>query len=280
VIAVHLENMGAVQQLLAAMGDDFARQLITSLAWAARDSWIQLAGQKLHATRTDYINGIQQPEISGGVAVVALVGTLPNLVENGMPAFDMHATLLGPNVPEVPRGERGKHRSKAGHLYRSIPFRHANPLATTYQAGMPMGASYAQHPMVQNARALGKRVYAKAKQLTATTSQPHGGTQWGSRLRAGMAPKLRATQDSVIIQGVKRTRDAHSTDIYAGMVRKQKTYAKATQSSYVTFRTISEAMPDKWLSRGIEARVLSDQVSARVGELATQIVEKYAEGLK
>ncbi len=95
-----------------------------------------------------------------------------------------------------------------------------------------------------------------------------------------MAPKLRATQDSVIIQGVKRTRDAHSTDIYAGMVRKQKTYAKATQSSYVTFRTISEAMPDKWLSRGIEARGLADQVSARVGELATQIVEKYAEGLK
>jgi hypothetical protein len=116
--------------------------------------------------------------------------------------------------------------SKKGKRYLIIPMRHNAPGGDAHAPEMP------------------SNVYAEAKNLSASSITGHGtrvsGTgahdiktkspylvrsrayQWGGRLPAGMAPKLKPT---------------HKTDPYAGMVRfKEKTGG----STYLTFRVMVE----------------------------------------
>ena len=170
-----------------------------AMADMARAEWIRLAQSDLTSTQQDYIAGIGQPELRGGYVVITLQGKMPNMVEGGWGGGDMRKTHL--SGPSVKT-------SKAGYKYVSIPFRHSTP-GTRGFVGQQMT----------------KGVHAAAKKLRATLTGPDGGvTLWRGRLKAGLASKLQPH---------------HETDIYAGMIRAQKTYEAATQSSYTTFRTLS-----------------------------------------
>lgn len=256
-------NFQIPAEVMAALDESQIQVVLEDIADAARNHWIKVAGAGLTRTRQDYISGIQSVEMKEGVAVIQLVGVMPNLIEQGMPAMDMHDTLLGPNVPTVPVGERGKHQRKDGGFYRAIPFRHATPTANGV-TGAPMGSQYDGHAAVADARALGRAVYNKAKKLEGSTSQPGGRTKWGDRLPGGLAPKLKPH---------------HKSDIFAGMVRLEKTYKKATQSSYMTFRTISTGS-DGWIRPRTEGRHFALEVEAFVRELAPQAFEAYVQSLK
>ena len=219
---------------------------------SARAVWISRAGEKLQSSRRDYINGIQEVELADGSASITLMGAMAMMVEEGASPFDMHQTLLGPNVPIAAPGQRGKRVNAQGQFYRSVPFRHQTPGTIGQGGGAPMGSAYQGHPSVANAEALGRSIWKAAKALSGTTSMPGGGTSWGGRLPSGMAPLLRPH---------------HSTDIYAGMVRNQKTYAGATQNTYTTFRTISNSVPGKWMHPGIPAANITDEVVKHVEDI-------------
>jgi len=242
-------------------------EILGGLADAARGEWIRIVGNELHSTRQDYIAGLQPTEFREGVAVIALVGVLPNLLEKGMAETDLHDTLLGPGVAEAQVGERGKHPRKAGGYYRAIPFRHQTPGSAGLH-GQPMGAAYAGHELVPDARRLGQSVYRRAKELEASVSQPGGGTEWGGRLAEGLAPKLR---------------EYHAVDIYAGMVRLEKTYEAATQSQYMTFRTISRdgaGQPvgsSPWIRPATDGKNFAERVANYVREMAPSAFTAYAQ---
>ena len=241
------------ESILAAASPEVVNAVVGDLMAGARAFWIQRAGEKLSSSRRDYINGIQEVELAEGAASVTLTGAMAMMVEDGVGPFDMHDTLLGPNVPVAGPGQKGKRVNAKGQFYRAIPFRHQTPGTLGQGGGIPMGQAYQGHPSVQSAEALGKSVYNQAKKLGPTTGMPGGKTQWGGRLQAGLAPKLKAL---------------HSTDIYAGMVRQQKVYANATQNTYTTFRMISEAQPNKWLHPGIEAAHIADEVATHIEQIA------------
>lgn len=247
--------------VLESLSEEAVQQMLADIAEAARDKWVQLAQAELTTSRRDYVAGVQAVELSPGMAVIALVGELPNIIEQGMDATDMHDTLLGPNVPVAPVGSRGKHPKAGGGYYRAIPFRHGTPTSGG-ASGAPMGRVYRGHSAVEDAMKLGKQIHAQAKKLAATTSLPGKGTKWGGKLPAGLAPKLK---------------EHHKTDIYAGMVRNEKTYTKTTQSSYSTFRTISTGSPG-WMRPATEGRNLAEQVSAFIAQLAPQTLEAYLNG--
>jgi hypothetical protein len=250
----------AVPPELALLPQAVVTAIVTTIAEAARSEWIRLAGESLHTTRGDYINGIQPVEVLNEVATVTLVGVLPNLLEQGMEATDLHDTLLGPNVPVVPQGARGKHEKTdgSGH-YRSIPFRHR-----TGNRGAGFGNPYQGHAAVADAAKLGRSIYRQAKQLSGTTSNPYSGTKGGGRLPAGLAPKLRPH---------------HAVDIFAGMTRQQKTYEQATQSQYTTFRTIATGSPG-WMRPATPGAHLAQKVSEYVGQIAPQAFSAYIAALK
>lgn len=264
----------ASPNIVASLADDARRALAQSICEMARAKWVNLAQARANRTGVDYVAGIQEVQMRDDTAVVTLTGTLPNALENGQDAYDMHDTLLGPNVPTVKRGEgRGKHARKSGGYYRAIPFRHQAP-GTTGTLSQPMGAAYGG----KYGAALGKAVYAHAKRLAPTTGGPWRITQtspaghttskfqsgqsriaYGGRLPAGLAPKLRPH---------------HATDIYAGMIKQQKTYKSATQSTYTTFRTISTGSPG-WRRKATQGWGLLHEVEEFVRREAPHLVSSY-----
>lgn len=224
--------------------------LLATIADGAYAKWVRLAQTELTGTRSAYIDGLQYTGQRGAQgasieAVITLVGEMPNLIEQGQAAYDMHDTLLGPNVPVAPRGQRGKHPKAGGGFYRAIPFRHQGPDSTGIHSA-PMGSAYSETMGEGEAYNLGQAIYKAAKKLKPTLGQPAGKVQWGGKLPAGMAPKLRPH---------------HATDIYAGMYKQRKTYKSATQSQYVTFRTISTGSPG-WVRKATEGKHFAEQVQA------------------
>jgi hypothetical protein len=237
-------------EMIANLGERQLTQLAKNLADAARAKWIKLGQEDGSSRRHDYIRGIQKPIVSRGTAVISLVGTVANLLEHGDSGEDMRQTLLGDKVPVVARGERGKHEAAEGGFYRAVPLRHSVPGATGGVVGQEMGSAYSDHDAVADSKKLGAEVYGQAMKLGR-----------GERLGEGMAPKLR---------------DHHKTDIYAGMIREEKTYEEDTQAQYMTFRTISTHITE--VEEGPGGTKIHKRIRATVGWQRGPIrARRYAE---
>lgn len=263
-IKISITTDAHMDAALAAFGDEALIQgVLSDIMEGARDQWIKLAGDRLHSTRRDYIDGIQQVDVDGFTASIALVGTLPHMVEEGMSAHNMHSTLLGPNVPVVKpgSGQKGKHAildakgNPTGKYWRVIPFRHQTPGSSGQGGGAVMGTAYDGHAAVADAAKLGKAVYKAAKALKGSTGMPGSKVKWGERLPEGLAPKLAPH---------------HTTDIYSGMVKLSKPYGEKgkVQNTYMTFRIITDNQPAKFLHPGFVGVHLMDEVEQYVSKVA------------
>lgn len=264
------------QAMRALLSPEMLERILDMVAASARNEWIRLARRELHSSKGDYIRGIQDVEATPRVRVIALVGWLANAVESGLSPFDLRDTLLGPNSTI-------RRRAKGGGYYASVPFRHGTP-GSAGQAGTPMGSSYG--PIRDGSRrvgglmggdeaaALGKRVYAAAKQLRPSLAPGFAGPQLPSqerRLPPGMAPLLRGPNPS---HPDPRMRRGHATDIYAGMIKEQHFYEKGPQTQYMTFRTISTQVVHGWIHPGIEAHHLADKVGEHIARIVPLTVAK------
>ena len=243
----------------------------------ARAKWIQLAGASFGTTARDYIASIQKPEVKMGVGTLALVGKLADVLENGRDVMYLHDVLLGPDVPEVPVGERGKHRTVDGeHVYRAIPFRHQTP-GSEGTIAQRMGEAYSRRYGSDIAKKIGKTVHNRAKRL-APRDFDIGDP--GERLESGYAPVLRQSYEPVknIAGDVVAFAAPHSTDVYADMLRGGKQYRAAYGTQYTTFRTISTAVEDKWIRAPSPGRELAKHVSSQMDRLADMAFQSYLEG--
>lgn len=254
--------------------------VLSGVADAARDKWIQLAKQDSSSFRGDYVRGIQPPVAEGQTRyTVSLVGEVPHMLEDGTPRQDLRDTLLGPNVPVAPLGKKGKRLSKDKQFYRAIPFRHTKP-GSGKTVGQGMGSAYGGHAAVDNARKLGNAVYKAAKKLTASTTDPYGKTEYWGRLRSEKLGRMRAGLKKGT-QGVPLLKAHHKSSIYEGMIREEKTYEKATQSQYATFRTISTGVRDEsWWRKSIQARKYVEKVARYVEKILPAAFDAYLESQK
>ena len=255
---------------------EVVNRIIPEIAEATRAELVRLAGQRLTSTSQEYVAGLQpvrftvrphgklpQGEV---VATLELVGWLPNAVENGWPGGDQKEAIL--------RGRNAK-TGKDGDRYNTIPFSHGTPGSTGRNAA-PMGSAHRPGvnavtleqvgaKTIEEAMGIGKRVHARAKKLKGTTTEAGRETQHGDRLPAGLAPKLRTH---------------HKTDIYAGMVRKTKTYKTRTQSTYSTFRRVSDNSDTQaFIHPGIEGHRLFDEAQQYAGRVIGRLMGKAMTGL-
>jgi len=269
--AIPAAYLGA-EGVIAGVIPDIVEAIVTEIK--------RLAGTRLGSTGEDYVQGVQPPVYhfrpgallpppGSPVATVVLAGWLPNAVENGWAGGDMKTWMLAGRNAKV---------GKDGKRYNTVPFRHMGPGASGRDAP-PMGSAHGPTPAApsrrvgggmtaEDAARLGRRVLKAAKALSATTSHPDTGTTWGGRLEAGLAPILRPH---------------HKTDIYAGMVRQEKTYRAATQNQYTTFRRISEnSDPEAWVHPGIEGRHLfreaADYANVAASDLIGRAFRAFARG--
>lgn len=252
------------RELFAAIGDEAVQAELANIAESARNHWIGLAQRYLHTTRATYIRGIQKVQLTPGVAIISLVGVLPNMLENGATIVNLRDWLLGPNVPTVPRGQRGKHRAKDGGFYRSIPFRHQTPGSSGTQAP-PMGDPY--RGVVAGAAEIGRTVYKHARKLKSRQQTDAAGDPV-DRLPAGLAPQLK---------------EHHKTDIYSGMVRVEAGYsgegkdAVKQTGGYMTFRTISTNVPEGWIRPPTLPRHFAQKTSRFVARIAPMAFQAHVE---
>ena len=238
------ENLPTVPDGLDDVGGGSAsvRLRLEGLLDLARGYLVAQARKHLGSTASKYIEAISEPIFDestpgtirgsitlgqgadGGDAGLAL------LLENGCGPWDLRTTLL------PGRSSQGLNVSANGYFYRSIPFRHSPP-GGAGRAGAPMGSQFTRegqqeksmaHRAALNfvqAQAIGGAVHAAAQKLDPTLSGPGRKTRYGGRLDAGLAPLLRPR---------------HATDIFAGMIREEKVYERATQDQFMTFRVISQ----------------------------------------
>jgi hypothetical protein len=266
-----IEKGNFTVEQLALLTVDVVSTILDNVVQSARNHWIKIAKEDDSHLKLDYLRGIQPIDVKGrkGTWTVSLLGELPHLLEDGDPELDMRDTLLGPNVPVVAVGNRGKHPSKKGEFYRAIPFRHTGPNSGSV-VGQAMGSAYQGMLGVKEAKKLGKDIFKQAKALEASTTERISNfykTAWGGRLSKGVG-------------GVTKLKEHHTTDIYAGMVRMEKTYEKATQSQYMTFRTISTGKKIGWIRKPIEARHYAEKVRLFVDDLILKAIDAFMKEVK
>lgn len=178
---------------------------------------------------------------SGLTQSVLATSKIAQQLEHGTGPWDMKPMLL--NGPKARAGKNGK--------YNIIPFRHGT------------NDSYSPN---SNFKPMAKDIYAKARQLKASVKQGNG-MKWGGRLPA-QGP---AGQN-------KTTGYQHKNEKHEGMVRIEKTYAKATQSQYMTFRIVSEKSdPNSWIHPGYQAHNIARNVSDFCKPAVEQMIGAAAE---
>lgn len=219
----HIE--AAVGQAAAFVRDTWQQVVMGTLQVpGARDPKVNIGLRKLYA---DSISVGPQAVSPGGVIQrIHAAALIANDLENGRGPWDMKPMLLNGPKARV---------SKKGTRYNIIPFRH--------------GASNSFAPS-SNAMPMPKGIYQQARELKASVRQ---GTamKWGGRLPATGTPGKNPT-----------TGYQHKHDVYEGMVRIEKTYEKATQSKYMTFRIVSEKSDQKsWWHPGYQAHHIAKGVS-------------------
>lgn len=249
------------EELLAPFTQEAVDVILEDVANSTKDWWAAEAQAELHSSKGDYIRGLQDVEMSPGQAVLALVGVVPNIVEQGQGQTDMRTTLLGPNVPISPEGEFGKHLTIRPDMttgfYRSIPFRHGLP-GSTGQAGKPMPDD----------------VYKAAKKLRGRISDPYKGAAWAE----GEAQEAKS----------KRLGGEFGSQ-YAGMIRSQKAYkafkmeggqpkGRGVQSQYTTFRTISTLQKDGWIRPASPGKHFAERAIEYAERTMIEALEAFSEG--
>lgn len=171
-------------------------------------------------------------------------------IESGRPAYDLKQML---------QTSQKTRQGKGGKKYLIIPFRHNVPgaeggqamPANIYQQAFALTASRVTGTGTRPAQMLPGLSGIRQMRTVATRSY-----QWGGRLPAGLAPKLK---------------DFHATDIYASMVRMDTTTPGGSRySSYMTFRTMKEGSA-KWILPPKEGLRLVEKVTSDMRPLAEKV---------
>jgi len=186
-------------------------------------------------------------------AVVESDYRLAQLIETGRPERDLKK-MLDTSVKV--------RQSKDGKRYLIIPFRHNVPGASAHGRPMPDHVYEAAKQLSpsrvtgQGRRQSGTGAYDTKTRRPLTVNQNQ--YQWGDRMPAGLAPKLRTH---------------HKTDPYAGMVRFDTSSGASKRSTYLTFRTMMEgssgwiapAKPGLYIAKGVVDEI-RPQAEAAFGE--------------
>lgn len=190
-------------------------QLENAIAIVAKNAYAEAVRQaqaRLKTTQRDYIRALQLNDLGDNIYILSLEGKHANSIEAGFAGFDMKPGLL--NGPKAKIVKSGKNKGKK---YATVPF--------FYQ---PKGKS----PLSEKGEMLRREVQRLIKENKTgnTILNPSTG-----RPVQGYAARFKNT-------GVKDLE---------GLVKIQKTYDKRTQSTYMSFRRVSEnSDKSKWIHPG------------------------------
>lgn len=216
--------------------------VVRGLAVETFQIWEIFATQNLKSTRNQYISGLQIINEGDLICSVVLIGTLNNMIESGVGAFDMKTGFS--KSPKIKF-------NKNGGWYLTIPFRFSTPGAISESSAFSNKLPQVIYNLVKN---------LEAKQ-TQIDESPKSGTQLSkSSIPEQFAiPKVRGGVSNL---ETKQTFDTYinKSSIFEGLQKSSKTYQNATQSQYNTFRRVgSNSDSNAFIHSGITAYELADK---------------------
>lgn len=222
---------------------DIKTNIVQSLASIYYENWRAQARNNLNSTRNLYMRSLVVGQDGPFISYVALTGQLPNMIETGASAFD---------IKEGFRKSPKAKKNKQGGWYITVPFRFATPGA--------LGENEAFSSV------LPKQVYDAIRKTVSSTKTAVGGNKLvGGGLNAKNIPSpfnQRKTRGAFTDTTTKKFFPAytHRNSIFEGIVRNEKTYEKATQGSYVSFRRASSnSDPFSWIHKGFAPKNLAQK---------------------
>jgi hypothetical protein len=201
--------------------DNMVDSVIKDLTNAFAREWEQVAAENLKSARQEYIANLNVVDEGFAKGAVVLTGVLPNMLEEGVDAFDIKEGLLaGPNVKT----------GKDGGRYNTVPYKQGTPgsLPENFNGGI-----------------MPKEVHAVAKKKSI-----------GKQLVKDDLPKQFQEPRKQIVPS-RNAVYTHKNSIYEGI---QKNKDLAGNVSYISFRRVSDNSDDNaWIHPGLEARNFADK---------------------
>lgn len=252
-------------------GDELAQRAIENILIITHEHIHRLASG-LKTGRKQYIQGLQRPQIKRLRGTIELVGVFPNMLEQGATAFDIKEGFS--------KSEKRKFKEDGG-WYMHIPFRIATPEAIAnsgeFSGRMPTGIYDMVRRMESHQTMFGMGKVNSGQGMTygmLESSGVGGATERKTREEI--------TRNAGGLSDAKRQAYQHRTPLMQGLFRSAKTYERATQGTYHTFRTVSDRSPQNaWIHKGLVARRFFDRaleqsnieiiVDNTVGEFLTEL---------
>ena len=230
------------------------RQLVANLyANEAYRKIIERAQRELVQTRNEYLEGLSLINSDEYTYLIRLSGVLPNMIEQGAPAFDMKKGFQNSSKAK---------RTKKGGWYLIIPFTFrttsANPLS-----GNP-------------GQLLPRSVYDLIRNEPDVQKQPVNNVQV-SLLKNNDKIPARYQPPQSVIERLTNTANTYipKSSIYAGLIRTKN--VTTNRSKYNTFRAVSNnSDPASWQHPGFSPHLLMDQAVEEVDreDIITKALEK------
>lgn len=221
-VTVDLGGLGIDDQLSPQIVGAIQSSMQTSLA-IIRDRWQTSVQNKLNSTRPLYLMGLNFDSIQYPYENNAFSGAV--VLRGQLPNMLEEGFSAFDMKIGFSKSKRIKKKDNGG-WYLTIPLRHSTPGSFMY------------------GQAMGKDVYGVAKKLNAYKSG-----QGNTRLNWPGAGDVSWT-------GYQR-----KTNNYNGMVRIVKSYQKATQSQYMTFRRVSDTSdPMSWWHPGFSGVKIAESL--------------------
>lgn len=263
-ISIDLSELAKEFSLKEAQTDELGAMIVGAVTDRIYYNWHSSAARGLHSSRKAYLSNLQIGQITPLKKFIQLTGKLPNMIEDGVGAYDMKPAMLNSTKAKI---------SKKGVRYIIIPFRHA----TSNALGEDAAFSNVMPPEIA---AIARRLRPMRTIIGNTISRPES-------LGSDSIPKrfqIPNTRPAVSNLDNKKTFSAyeHKSSIYEGMIREQKTYERATQGQYVTFRRISEnSDANSWINRGIMAHNFAKKALqiTDVGNITDRAIDTYLQKL-
>lgn len=224
-ISITLEAQ-ALGKNLENLADELAaevEQQVSTAMHAAFATIVAKAQSDLSSTAGDYLAALDFDKV-GSDYIISLSGKWPNLIESGFEGFDMRGTLLNSQAV-TPNGPWVK-ESKKGHRYARVPFQH-KPFSGATQGSNMVEA-------LKSLRATNSQ--GRRQRLTSIFKDPSGNPLYGKVATVGKT-------GNPMLDGIVK---------YQQRYVNQSTGKVSTQSVYMTFRTISEAVATGWQHPGYD----------------------------
>jgi len=229
--------------------DGLKEFVVKELTSAFARNWDTQARNKLGGTRVEYRKSLIVGEEGRFKGFVMLIGMLPNMIESGVPAFDMKPGFL--------QGKKAKSKPTGGR-YLTIPLRYAAPESLAESSVFAGQLPTAVHEAIKEKEVSGQKTRLEIDDIP----------------ESYQVPKLRAE----IPKSAQFGEYMHKTSLFVGLTR----VPEERHRQYITFRRVSDlSEPSSWIHSGIIARNLAEKAleETNIPQEVDMAADKYLTGL-